>query len=110
VNMGHTLKALSGISGQSDYAGGATGGAYRPPGDAPVRDPRRLALAYQTGKMTPEDAALYEQGLKVGAFGTPQEQEQPRGSSALEVYAATALQRPQWEYQLAGMPQNWQGM
>jgi len=95
VNMGHTLKALSGISAQSDYAGGATGGAYRPPGDAPARDPRRLAWAYRTGKMTPEDAALYEKGLADGKIEKPQAKEAApvKQPDPLEAYAMTAMGR-----------------
>jgi len=98
---GHRQKALALLGGeftpsQSDYAGGATGGAYRPPGDAPARDPRRLAWAYRTGKMTPEDAALYEKGLADGKIEKPQAKEEPapvQRPDPLEAYAMTAMGR-----------------
>ena len=57
---------------------------------APARDPTRLAWAYANGKMTPEDAAIYERGMAEGAF--PQAQKQaPQQPDPLAVYAATAM-------------------
>lgn len=54
---------------------GARGGPTAPPADgAPGATPpasntaTRLAYAYANGKMTPEDEALYEQGMEAGDF------------------------------------------
>jgi hypothetical protein len=35
---------------------------------SPDRNPVRLAMAYASGKMTPEDAAIYERGMAEGVF------------------------------------------
>ena len=79
----------------SDYAG-THGGKARPTGmeaEGPGRtdrNPARLAWAYANGKMTAEDAALYEKGMAEGRFPTakPPEETQP---DPLAVYAATAM-------------------
>lgn len=64
VNMGHTLKALSGISQQSGAAGGETGEKADPAS-------LRLAFAYRNGMMSPEDQAIYERGVSEGRFKAP---------------------------------------
>jgi hypothetical protein len=60
---------------QPDYAGGAASGRYQPPGGVVAQpatgsdqNPARLAWAYANGKMSPEDAAMYEQGMAAGVF------------------------------------------
>jgi GH24 family phage-related lysozyme (muramidase) len=59
------------------------------------RNPIRLAMAYASGRMTPEDAALYEEGMAAGVFpkvekrGTVKVPE----STALSDYAAQIAER-----------------
>lgn len=60
------------------------------------RNPARLAWAYANGKMTPEDAALYEKGMADGAFPKVEKPTQP---NPLDTYAATAM-RPRQPFQL----------
>ncbi len=58
------------------------------------RNPDRLAWAYANGKMTPEDAALYERGMSEGAFPAARRQEaapKPDMPDPLAVYAMTAM-------------------
>lgn len=52
----------------------------------------RLAMAYANGKMTPEDAAIYERGMAEGVFPKAQKPE-PKPPSPFEVYAANAPQQ-----------------
>jgi hypothetical protein len=59
------------------------------------RNPERLAWAYANGRMSPEDAAIYERGMKEGVFpkaGKPEAQQQPERPDPAAVYAATAMQ------------------
>ena len=51
-----------------------------------------LAMAYANGKMTPEDAAIYERGMAEGVFPKAQKPE-PKPPSPFEVYAANAPQQ-----------------
>lgn len=83
-----TARKYAGIDGQPSDSDGA----------APsVRDPTRVAWAYANGKMTPEDAAIYERGMAEGVF--PQAQKQaPQQPDPLAVYAATAM-RPRQAFQ-----------
>jgi hypothetical protein len=59
------------------------------------RNPARLAWAYANGKMTPEDAAIYERGMSEGMFPAAQKPQMP---DPMEVYAATAM-RPRAPFQ-----------
>lgn len=55
------------------------------------RNPSRLAWAYANGKMTPEDAAIYERGMAEGAFpkaANPKERPDP-----VDIYTATASRK-----------------
>lgn len=54
------------------------------------RNPARLAWAYANGKMTPEDAAIYERGMDEGLFPPAKQTTQP---DPLEVYAPTAMRQ-----------------
>ena len=56
------------------------------------RNPARLAWAYANGKMTPEDAAIYERGMNAGAFPKAEPQKQ---RSPLDQYAASIAARRQ---------------
>lgn len=62
------------------------------------RNPARLAWAYANGKMTPEDAALYEKGMAEGAFPKAEKPQQPQAPDPLAIYAATAM-RPRQPFQ-----------
>lgn len=59
------------------------------------RNPARLAWAYANGRMTPEDAAIYERGMAEGAFPKAEQKKPP---TPMEVYAATAM-RPRAPFQ-----------
>lgn len=103
------------LGGRTGTGGGADSGQaanYEAP--KPIeKNPLRLAWAYRNGKMTPEDAALYERGLSAGAFGQPKEQatEEP---SPLDTYQSIAMRpsRPLQGYnqQQFSMPQAWGGL
>lgn len=74
------------------------GGEYTPQSgmeaDGPGRvdrNPSRLAWAYANGKMTPEDAAIYERGMAEGAFPKAERREAPALPDPLAIYAATAM-------------------
>lgn len=60
------------------------------------RNPARLAWAYANGRMTPEDAAVYEQGVAEGVFPKAERKEQQ--PDPLSVYAMTAM-RPRAPFQ-----------
>lgn len=63
------------------------------PDAAPQNPYERLAYAYANGKMTPEDAAIYERGMGEGVFPKAQ-QSQPRAMpNPLDAYAAQIEQR-----------------
>lgn len=62
------------------------------------RNPARLAWAYANGKMTPEDAAIYERGMAEGVFPKAEKQQAPEQPDPLAVYAATAF-RPRQAFQ-----------
>lgn len=69
---GHRKNALALLGGAYEATaggGGGDAGQAANPVEKPIeRNPLRLAWAYRNGKMSPEDAALYEQGLRAGAF------------------------------------------
>lgn len=84
----------------SHYAGDGhnhSGGGMEADGPGRTdRNPARLAWAYANGKMTPEDAAIYERGMAAGVFPKA---EQPKASpDPLAIYAATAM-RPRTPFQ-----------
>lgn len=66
------------------------------------RNPDRLAWAYANGKMTPEDAAIYEQGMADGTFkkAMPSQRQPPSASQddAFAAYTETAM-RPRTPFQ-----------
>lgn len=89
---------------EAAYLGGkgntaAEGGSYSPTGmeaEGPGRvdrNPERLAWARANGRMSPEDAALYDKGVAEGMFPPVQAQasESAKQSDPLEIYAATAF-------------------
>lgn len=83
--------------------------ATQPEQQAPVeKNPLRLAWAYRTGKMTPEDAALYEKGLSAGAF------EQPAQVDPLAAYQRVAQRTPRpmqvGQFNQLPMPKGWGGL
>ena len=55
------------------------------------RNPARLAWAYANGKMSPEDAALYEKGMAEGAFPQAEKSQAPQQPDPMAIYAATAM-------------------
>lgn len=62
------------------------------------RNPDRLAWAYANGRMTPEDAALYEEGIAAGYFKKPAEPQAPQVVQApqvdpLDTYRAVAMRQ-----------------
>jgi len=106
-SFGTSLADYAGTHGGNRVAvnsGGADAGqANNPP---PVeRNPLRLAWARRTGKMTPEDAAIYDRGVQAGVFG----QKQP---DPLETYQAVAQRprRPLQTTQLQIAPATWPGL
>lgn len=109
---GHRKNALALLGGNFETrpGGGADAGqAANPVKQAPVeKNPLRLAWAYRNGKMTPEDAALYEKGIKAGAF------EQSAQEDPLDVYQQVAQRRPRQmqvgQFNQLPMPQGWGGL
>lgn len=92
VNMqmaGHRAKAEAFLGGKYPSSGGADSGQAANPYT-------RLAMAYASGRMTPEDAAIYEKGMAEGVFpkaskggqGQPEKPTPP--PSPFDVYAANA--------------------
>ena len=55
------------------------------------RNPERLAWARANGRMSPQDAALYDQGVAEGKFPPVQEKKAPEQPDPLAIYAATAF-------------------
>lgn len=85
-------------------AGIASDGA---PSAPKPRDPARLAYMRRSGKMTPEDAALYDQGVASGAIPAPRAQpEKQSRPDPLAAYQAVAMNTP---LQLQA-PQQWPGL
>lgn len=93
---------------------GARGGAPAAPGASPPSGPgttpagnpayARLAFAYANGKMSPEDEALYEQGMAAGDFPMVKkvrEKTRPAADTALSEYSdyleARKSQRPSFQ-------------
>jgi GH24 family phage-related lysozyme (muramidase) len=62
------------------------------------RNPSRLAWARANGRMTPEDAALYDQGVAEGQFPKAEKPQAPAQPDPLAIYAATAM-RPRQPFQ-----------
>jgi Phage tail lysozyme len=95
---------------EAAYLGGkgntaAEGGTYNPTGmeaEGPGRvdrNPDRLAWAYANGRMTPEDAAIYERGMAEGTFPKAQQTPAPAPQpDPLAIYAMTAM-RPRQPFQ-----------
>jgi hypothetical protein len=91
------------LGSESDYAGGAAAGRYQPPGGVVARpstgadqNPARLAWAYANGKMSPEDAAMYEQGVAAGVFpkaDKPKFFDPGQQPDPTAIYAATAMRQ-----------------
>ena len=79
------------MSGKDMTLSSRTPGHDAPPPPAPQRDPTRLAWAYANGKMTPEDEALYDQGMAAGVFPKAQR-------TAADVYRAS-VNRPRTPFQ-----------
>lgn len=91
------------FAGHREKAAALLGGEYQPStmeADGPGRvdrNPARLAWAYANGKMTPEDAAIYERGVAAGKF--PQADKPKPQPNPMDVYAATAF-RPRQPFQM----------
>lgn len=95
---------------EAAYLGGkgntaAEGGSYNPYGmeaDGPGRvdrNPERLAWARANGRMSPEDAALYDKGVAEGMFPPVQPKATaPEQPDPLAIYAMTAM-RPRQPFQ-----------
>lgn len=90
---GHREKAAAMLGGEFQPSDMEAGGHGRTD-----RNPARLAWAYANGKMTPEDAAIYERGMAEGVFPQAQKQQAPQQPDPLAVYAATAM-RPRQAFQ-----------
>lgn len=88
------------FAGHRAKAAALLGGEYAPSIDAGTqpRDASRLAWAYANGKMTPEDAAIYERGMADGAFPKADQAKKPEQPDPMAVYAATAM-RPRQAFQ-----------
>lgn len=109
--LGDWIYAAQGTGAWEGYAGpsndpiapivGQRGGgeASRPATD---QNPARLAYAYANGRMTPEDAALYERGVQDGYFPAVQKRKDvniPK-TGELETYAvATQRRKPPMIFQ-----------
>lgn len=98
-------KVKNQFGGHREKAMALLGGSYAPSpmeSDGPgrvERNPARLAWAYVNGKMTPEDAAVYERGMAEGKFPQVKKAEEtPKQVNPLDVYAATAM-RPRQPFQ-----------
>jgi hypothetical protein len=98
-------KVQNQFSGHREKATALLGGEYTPapsgmeaegPGRVD-RNPDRLAWAYANGRMTPEDAAIYERGMAEGTFPKAQQTPAPP-PDPLAIYAMTAL-RPRQPFQ-----------
>jgi GH24 family phage-related lysozyme (muramidase) len=72
------------------FLGAPTGMEAEGPGRTD-RNPARLAWAYANGRMTPEDAAIYERGMQAGIF--PKAQQQKTEPGPLDLYAAQIAAR-----------------
>lgn len=84
----HREKALALLGGE--YAPQQSGMEADGPGRTD-RNPARLAWAYANGKMSPEDAALYEKGMAEGAFPQAEKSQAPQQPDPMAIYAATAM-------------------
>ncbi len=84
-------------TGQGLPAGDA-GASDAAPGAAPPDQYTPLAVAYANGRMTPEDAAIYERGMAEGVFP----QASPPMPDPLATYAQTAM-RPRAPVQLQAL-------
>lgn len=91
----HREKALALLGGE--YTPSQSGMEAEGPGRTD-RNPARLAWAYANGKMTPEDAAIYERGMAEGVFPKAEKPQAPEQPDPLAVYAMTAL-RPRQAFQ-----------
>ena len=81
----NALALLGGAFGAETGGGGGDAGQAANPVEKPVeRNPIRLAWAYRNGKMSPEDAAIYERGLRSGAFKQAEKPEPLPGSQIVQ--------------------------
>lgn len=90
------LKFAAGLAGVSAPTGMEAEGPGRTD-----RNPARLAWAYANGKMSPEDAALYERGMSEGLFpkaSKPEAPPPPEMPNPLDTYASIAM-RPRTPFQ-----------
>ena len=87
------------LGGQGRTTGGPSQSGMEADGPGRVdRNPERLAWAYANGRMTPEDAALYERGMAEGAFPKAEKPQATQQPDPLAIYAATAM-RPRQPFQ-----------
>ena len=80
----------AGSAGQG--GGAAQSGQSAAPYSAPSNDYTRLAMAYANGKMTPQDAAIYERGMAEGVFPKAEQKKPAVLPDPLAIYAQTAMQ------------------
>lgn len=85
---GHRAKAAALLGGE--YTPSQSGMEADGPGRVD-RNPARLAWARANGKMTPEDAALYDKGVAEGKFPKAEESKPAAMPDPLAIYAATAM-------------------
>ena len=81
-----------------DKAAAMLGGEFAPQtgmeADGPGRvdrNPARLAWAYANGRMSAEDAAVYDRGVAEGVFPKADKPQEPQQPDPLSIYAATAF-------------------
>lgn len=102
-NEDGTMRILGGNQGDSvsikNYGkerllGFRRGGDGQPSSQPQEQNPyERLAYAYANGKMTPEDAAIYERGMADGTFPQARQSQQRQLPDPLDAYAAQIEQR-----------------
>ena len=88
---GHRAKAAALLGGE--YTPSAPSGMEAEGPGRTDRNPARLAWAYANGKMTPEDAAIYERGMAEGLF-PPAKKSEPKRPEPGEIYRSVAMQKP----------------
>lgn len=85
---GHRANAMA-LLGAGQGGGAAQSGQASA---APSNDYTRLAMAYANGKMTPEDAAIYERGMAEGVFPKAEQKKPAALPDPLAIYTETAKQ------------------
>jgi len=86
-------EAPLGNAPQAAMGGGAAQSGMAADTAPASNDYTRLAYAYANGKMTPEDAAIYERGMAEGVFPKAQRSPPTAMPNPLAVYQATARQQ-----------------